>query len=671
MSMTYGVHGRVLKVDLSSGTHEVLEVETDVYRQFLGGYGLGAWLMWHHYPAGVDPLRPEACFALVSGLLTGTHTPFSGRTQIVGKSPLTGSWADSNSGGSVAMHLREAGFEALIVTGRAPEPSVLVVRDDEVIIAPAGELWGREIPETFDHLKEEYGGKSEVGVSAIGPAGERQARIAAVLNDRYHAFGRQGFGAIYGSKNLKAVVIGGTGKVPIHDRERFDVLCQKVNRTYKSDLSRFMRFMVWTTKTKLWFGWVYRLLTRLGIKADLPQATFRQAFSDRGTTLGLALSTENGDAPVRNWAGVGTRDFPLRRALKIDGEAVHKTVTKKLSCGSCPAPCKGIVGIKKRGLSDVRRPDYETLAGFGANLLNDDLGIVTACHDACNRYGFDALSSAATLGWVCEAVEKGALTAADLDGIDMRWGDGEAALALTIKIGTGEGCGAWLQHGVAAAAAHVGKGSDAYAVHVHGQEPAWHDPRFTPMMGINYIADPSPGRHTSGSGSWQETFNTGFPLPKAGLPKDELTVSWKSHDGKGQTQAHYSNAHQVLNGLGLCMFTGLTGNVPWRDLLDAVTGWGMSEADLLESGERIQMLRQAFNVREGLKPADFKPHPRMMGQGDGKLDAGPLRDIEVPLLELREAYFAAMDWDPETGRPSRSRAAALGLEDLLAPVLAE
>ncbi|MEM9073200.1 MAG: aldehyde ferredoxin oxidoreductase family protein [Myxococcota bacterium] len=667
----FGTHGRVLIVDLTDKTRTVEDVDEDIYKKFLGGYGLGAYLMWKHFPPGADPSSPDACFAICSGLLTGTRTPFSGRIQICGKSPLTGSWADSNSGGSVASHLREAGFDALVVKGRAAEPSILVVRDDEILVEPAGDLWGQEIPETFTALKEKFGGRSEVGVSAIGPAGEMQSKIASVMNDRYHAFGRQGFGAVYGSKNLKAIVVQGTKKVPIKDPKTFQTITKAIQKQYKKDLSLFMRFLVWFTTPKSWLGWLYRLFVRLGMKIEAPQAAMRQLWSDRGTTGAVALSIENGDSPIKNWKGVASKEFPLAsKSMKLDGGEVDKMITKKLSCGDCPAPCKGIVRSKKRGLSDVRRPDYETICGFGANILNDDLDLVTACHDACNRYGFDAVSSSQTLGWVCEAMDEGMLTAADLDGIDMRWGDGEAAFELTVKMGTGEGCGEWLRHGVAHAAAHVGKGSEAFAVHVHGQEPAYHDPRFTPLMGVSYIADPTPGRHTSGSASWQETFGVDFPLPEAAGPK-ETKVKWRSDDGKGVAQAHFSNAHQVMNGLGLCMFTSLTGGLPWTDLVEAVTGWGLSQKDLLESGERIQCLRAAFNWREGLKPDDFAPHPRMMGEGDGLLAEGPLRGIHVPLLRLRRDYHDAMNWDPESGFVKRSRAQHLGIDGLLDGFLAE
>jgi aldehyde:ferredoxin oxidoreductase len=327
-------------------------------------------------------------------------------------------------------------------------------------------------------------------------------------------------------------------------------------------------------------------------------------------------------------------------------------------------PCKGIVKVKSRGLSDVRRPDYETIVGFGANLLNDDIELVTACHDACNRLGIDAVSSSMTLGWVCEAVEKGLLTAADLDGIDMRWGNGESALALTIKMGTGDGCGAWLGQGVKRAAEHAGKGTGEFAVHVHGGEPAYHDSRFTSLMGVTYIADPTPGRHTAGSASWNETFGVGFSLPKAADKKDWNT-KWKSDEGKGRSQALYSNAHQAMNGLGLCMFTMLTGSLPWTELVNAATGWNVTDADLLRCGERIQNLRAAFNRREGIKPADFAPHPRMLGEGDGNLPAGPLKGIKVALPMLKDDYYTAMHWNKETGNVTRAHATELGMADLL------
>ncbi len=660
-----GFHGKVLFVDLAAQTSRVEHVDASVYRSYLGGYGLGAWLMWKHFPPGTDPLAPAACFAICSGMLTGHHTPFSGRIQIVGKSPLTQGWADSNSGGSVCIHLRKAGYDAVVVTGKAAQPTLLVIRDSEVTFEPAGELWGQEVPETFDAIKSKFGSKREVGVSAIGPAGEKMQRIASVMNDRYHAFGRQGFGAIYGSKNLKAIVVAGTGTVPAARPDVLKAIGKRISDEYQRDVSFFHRIFAWFIKAKSWMGFIYRTSAKNRQKVGSPQAAMRRAFSKHGTTLAVALSVENGDGPIKNWKGVGSRDFPIgKKGLKIDGAALDPYLTKKLSCGDCPMPCKGIVKVKSRGLTDVRRPDYETLVGFGANILNDDIELVAACHDACNRYGIDAVSSSATIAWVCEAVERGDLTAADLDGIDMRWGNGEGALALTIKMGSGEGCGAWLGNGVKRASEHVGKGTSAYAVHVHGGEPAYHDPRFTSLMGVTYIADPTPGRHTAGGASWNETFGTKLSLP-GGADKKDWNVSWKKHEGKGKAQAIHSNAHQAMNGLGLCMFTMLTGSLPFTELLNAATGWDYTDADLIKCGERIQNLRAAFNRREGIKPADYAPHPRMMGEGDGNLDAGPLKGVRVPLPMLKDDYYQSMQWNKTTGNISRAHADELGMAELL------
>jgi aldehyde:ferredoxin oxidoreductase len=312
----------------------------------------------------------------------------------------------------------------------------------------------------------------------------------------------------------------------------------------------------------------------------------------------------------------------------------------------------------------VRRPDYETIVGFGAGILNDNLETVTACHDACNRFGIDAVSSSATLAWVCECVEEGILGAQDLDGVDMRWGNGEGALALTVAMGKNEGAGRWLRHGVKHASEHVGKGSERFAVHVGGQEPAYHDPRFTSLMGVTYISDPTPGRHTAGSASWNETFGVKFPLPSV-AGASESNVQWKGTAGKGRAQALHSNAHQIMNGLGLCMFTSLTGGLPWLELTNALTGWGLTDEDLIACGERIQNLRSAFNRREGIRPGDMKAHPRMLGEGDGLLTRGPLRGIRVPLYELRDDYLRNMQWNPESGLLSKSRADELGIRDLL------
>jgi aldehyde:ferredoxin oxidoreductase len=325
--------GKVLFVDLTEQRHWVEDVDESVYRAYLGGYGLGAWLMWKHFPAGADPLSPQACFALSSGLLTGLKTPFSGRIQIVGKSPLTGTWADSNSGGSVCSHLRLAGYDALVVRGKAAAPT-LIIRDG-ASRSIAAEYWA-EIPETFDALKKKFGGKRDVGVSAIGPAGEKQMRIASVMNDRYHAFGRQGFGAIYGAKNLKAIVVAGTGEVPIAQPAEFKAVCKRITDEYKRDLGWFMRLMSYFLKPKGWLGWMYRRARW----AKMRHRRIDAACVLRGTAAAVALSSKTA---MRRSERRGVRASSGREGdedRRRRGRQIHhqEALVRRL-----PMPCKGIV----------------------------------------------------------------------------------------------------------------------------------------------------------------------------------------------------------------------------------------------------------------------------------------------------------------------------------------
>ena len=256
------------------------------------------------------------------------------------------------------------------------------------------------------------------------------------------------------------------------------------------------------------------------------------------------------------------------------------------------------------------------------------------------------------------------MTPEDLDGIDMSWGNGEAALELTIKMGEGDGCGEWLGHGVARASEHFGKGTDEYAVHVHGQEPAYHDPRFSSLMGVTYIADPTPGRHTAGSASWNETFGVGFALQNA-VSKKETTVKWKGTEGKGLAQAHHSNSHQVMNGLGLCMFTALTGTLPWLDLVNALTGWDFTEKDLMALRRAHPESSRCIQPPRGNQARRLQAPSAHDGPGRRQLAQRPARGVQVPLHDLRRDYFDSMSWDSKSGHLSQARAEKLGIHDLL------
>jgi len=670
---TGGVAGKLLWVDLSEKRSWEEVVPPEVSRAFLGGYGLGAWALYRNLEPGTDPLSADNIFGIVAGTLTGYGTPFSGRSQIVSRSPLTGTWADSNSGGAIAGQLKRCGYDGLFVRGCAEQPTALIIRDGKVSFEDATDLWGLTTFEATDRLAERLD-REKTGFSVIGPAGEKQSLIAAVINDRYHAWGRQGFGAILGSKKLKAIAVQGSGQVPLAHPAAFKALCEEINLPYREAHSLLVRFMAYVMKTNRFMGFLYRMITKLGLKLPVGgnQAPMIRTWRKMGTTSAVSVSTENGDAPVKNWTGAGSKDFPLStKAYKVSDEAVQRYLDRSLSCGDCPLVCKGVVSVKNGNYKtdQVRRPDYETLCGFGANMLNDNLESVVMCHHICNNYGMDAVSAAATLGMVAELYEKGVLTIDDLDGIDLKWGNAEAIVEMTRRMATREGCGDLFADGCAKAAERLG--SDAAreaAVHVHGQEPAYHDPKFSMSMGTGYVSDPTPGRHTTGNASWNESFGMKLPLPDAKPATIEAaTVGLRSYEGKGEAQRIWSNHHQALNGSGLCMFSLLTGGLPYSRLINAATGWDMTDDEFLEAGERIQNMRHAFNVREGIKPADFKAHPRMTGEVP--LKHGPLAGVKVDQQKLKDMYFDAMDWDRKSGRVSADRAKALGIDETLADLV--
>jgi aldehyde:ferredoxin oxidoreductase len=660
----YGVAGKILWVDLSRGEHWTETIPDQTYRQFLGGYGLGVRVLYEKMPAGADPLGPDNVLSIVAGIMTGVETPFSGRTQTCAKSPLTGTWADSNSGGLLGSKLKKAGYDGIFIRGKSEKPVYVFVEDDRVEIRDASQLWGKDTYDTYDALMKEIGGRGRPSLACIGPAGERGQLISCVIIDRYHAWGRQGFGAVWGSKNLKAVVARGTNAISVAHPDRFRKLCRDINEPFYAQKSLRVRLAAASISLIPYLAWLNRLLTRLGIKLKVDMKGMLKTWHEQGTAAAVSMSVENGDAPVKNWSGVGSVDFPLAtKSWKISDREVVKLRDEYLTCGDCPLVCKGIVSVKQGpyAVSRVRRPDYETLCGFGASLLNENLESIVAAHNICNQYGLDAVSTPATIAFAAELLEKGIITREQIDGLDLRWGNTAAIVEATRKMAAMEGnFGKLFGNGIKRASELV-PGSEPYAVHVRGQELPYHDPKFSPSMGTNYLADPTPGRHTTGTLSWNETFNLQFPYQSVKLPK----YGWRSYEGKGEGQRWWSNAHQVMNGMGICLFSSLVGGIPYVELTNAITGWGVDEQELLRTGERIQTLRHQFNTREGIKPADIKPHPRMIGLGDTKLARGPLAGIEVDQGRLVRDYYRAMGWDYETGAVKREKLEELGLTPLV------
>ncbi len=614
--MPGGYMGKILFVDLSKGEIKEEALEEKLCRDFIGGYGIGARIIYTRQRGGADPLGPENILGFATGPLTGVPGFFGSRYVVMGKSPLTGTWGDANSGGGFGPYLKFAGYDAIFFTGISPKPVYLSIKDGKAELRDAAHLWGRDTNETEDLLKSELG--EEVRVACIGPAGEKLYLISCIIHDKGRAAGRSGLGAVMGSKKLKAVAVIGAKEIPLHDKEK----AAKVSEEYREKVT----------------GMFVGLLKQFG------------------TAGSTALSAHSGDSPVRNWGGVGILDFP--NATAISDQNVLNLVDEKYGCWECPISCGALMraGKEYQYEAGVHRPEYETLCAFGTLCLNDNLESIIKANDICNRYGLDTISTGATIAFAIECYENGLITEKDTEGIELSWADHEAIVAITEKLAKREGFGSILADGVKIAAERIGKGADKYAIHVHGQELPMHDPRFAPSFAGTYQSDPTPARHTQGGLAFVEMglLPPGIELP----PLDKY-----SYSGKGQLEAMFKNNLHLLNATGMCFFGSMA--LPPDALptfLSVVTGWELSQLDMLTIGERIATIRQAFNVREGLKPSNFKLRGRPIGAPP--LEEGPVAKVTVDADTLRAEYFKAMDWDPETGKPSKKKLEELGLDDI-------
>jgi aldehyde:ferredoxin oxidoreductase len=609
--MAHGFMGKMLWVDLSKKQIKEEALDEKMGRDFLGGYGLGARILFNRQKAGVDPMGPDAIFGLVTGCLTGTDAMGGSRYVVVGKSPRTGGWGDANSGGNVGPYLKFAGYDAVFFTGKSDKPVYLLIDNGKAEIKDAAALWGKDTFDTQDILREAHG--KDLEVACIGPAGEKLSLIAAVMNNKGRAAGRSGLGAVMGSKKLKAIAVKGNMKVPVADEVA----------------SKEMR--------------------KKQVAGKNPRSNFIGEF---GTAALFNMSAESDDAPCKNWDGVAVIDFPKYK--DISAEPVKAQQERKYGCWHCPIACGGIMKPSTGEYvydEHAHKPEYETLAMFGSNLLNNDLKSIIKLNDICNRYGMDTISAGACVAFAMECYEKGLITKKDTDGIEMKWGDPKAIIALTEKIGKREGFGAVIADGVKAAAQRVGKGSEKYAIHVGGEEYPAHDSRGGLNFAIGYGANPTPGRHTQGGEG---------PLPAGALPQYDRA----SLKGRGQPHKEGVAITQAYNAAGVCMIVIGDAYNHIDELIEAfrnITGWDITRDELIKTGARIETMKQAFNAREGVN-TPWTHHDRMLGRPPKKV--GPRAGATLDPVELSKEYYEAMGWDVKTGKPSKKALIDLGLEDV-------
>jgi aldehyde:ferredoxin oxidoreductase len=606
------INGKILNVDLSAGAIEPESLPEEMYRRYIGGYGLGARLLFDRIPHGADALGPDNVLGLMPGLLTGTPL-FGIRFQAVGKSPKTGGWGDANCGGDFGPFLKHAGWDGLLFKGASQQPVYLLIEDDKAEIRDASDLWGLDAINTEEQLKERHG--KQASIACIGPAGEKLSYMAGICNERGRLAARSGLGAVMGSKKLKAVVALTSRKLLAGDDK--DV----------------------------------RALVRTSLDEFGPAATFFRTFGTTGITGTSAMS---GDSPVKNWGGVGTVDFP--QSQELAGVKFNEKMEKAYGCWHCPLAC----GAESKESDSANYPypkhthraEYETACSFGTLSLNADIDSLQHANHLCNAYGLDTISAGSTIAFAIECYENGLIGSEDTGGLELTWGNHEAIIEMLHRIGKREGIGDLFGDGIRKAAEKLGPKAEPFAMEVGGEELPMHEARLEPEYFATYKLDPTPARHTLYHG----TGRGGWAIPPAVGNRTQAT-------GRGEHHKAAAEYLHIVNSVGTCMFITFVGpNERIPEWINSVTGWDTSHAELRRTGERIANLRMAFQVREGDNPAQRRVPARMVGSPP--LEAGPHKDFTLDGDTMQREFLAACDWDQQTCMPSRAKLEELGLEDV-------
>ena len=631
--------GKILMVDLSDQTMIPESVPDCVYEDYLSGMGLGAYILYNRMPAGADPLGPENILGFCSGFLTGTGSLFSGRWTLVGKSPLTGTWGDANCGGTFSPAIKHSGYDAIFFKGISPGPVYLYIKNGKATLKDAADLWGRDAIETEEILKQQYGAKAAVAV--IGPSGEKLSLISGVCSDKGRIAARSGLGAVMGVKKLKAVVLDGVYRISAADpvaMKRLSRQCLKwVN--FPLPLPGGMMASV---------GTLLRVSPLVFPQDGLLYTSILRKWGTGGMNQ---TSIEWGDAPLKNWDG-SNRDFPMKKSRTLNPDLIKKTEIVKYHCYSCPLGCGGICSSKGKQ-AHVHKPEYESILALSGLCMNEDLDSVYYLNDLLNRAGMDTISAGATASFAVECYEKGILTREDTDGLELTWGNTEAIVTLIKKMIKREGIGDLLADGTKAAAKKIGKGAIEFAIQAGGQEPAMHDGRNDPGFNVHYCLEPTPGRHTLGAHLYYEMFQLwkrvkGLPKPSPLYTKGS---KYKVNREKAQAAAACSKFMSLANGAGMCMFGLFIGakRVPTFDWLNAASGWKLAPEEYMTIGERIQTLKQAFNIKHGIEPKDNVISSRALGKPPQKEGANKGRFVDVE--KLAPDYWEQFGWNRNSGKP--------------------
>jgi len=612
-----GNTGKIINVDLDKGSIETELLPEEYYTGYIGGSGLAAKLFWERGSFSADPLSPEAMLIFMNGPFAGLKLSGASRNSVAGRSPLTGNWGDSSCGGYFAPELRYAGYDGIIIKGKAEKPSMLLIEDEKIHILPAPEYWGKGTDEANRAIKEKYGKNYRTLI--IGPAGENLVKYAIILNEGHHAFGRAGFGAVMGSKNLKAIVVKASAKImKLADPEKYEELRAELNPKIKEALAS-------------------------------------DVMRENGTAANLEGGVVSGDVPIRNY----TSNYWEEMGQELNGGVLtEKYLTKRRACAYCSIACKRVVEVKEGpfAIPEGPGPEYETIAALGSLIGSMDLAAACKAGRVCNDLGIDTISAGGTIAWAMEAFERGDITEKDTGGIKLLWGDMETVIEKILPvIAAREGAfGMLLAEGSLSAAVKTGKDTINYTAQCKGLEVPMHDPRGGGHgLALAYAVSPRGACHVASPMLFLEMGACFYP--EIGF---EYELEPMTDKDKAETAVIAVALGALENSACFCQFADREIAIPeWVGLFNSVAGYNWDVQDMMMAGTRVFYLKRLINYLFGRTAKDDALTLRMLEPArDGEPEG-----VVINFEGMKNKFYELMDMDPVKGIPSFKKLVEYGM----------
>jgi len=619
-----GYMGKQLRISLDNKKYKIEKIDTQTLKDYLGGVGYSAKILYEELEKGIDPLSPDNKIIFATGPLTSYRVPGGGSIEICFKSPLTKAWGEARCGGNFGPDMKKAGYDFLIIEDKATEPVYLFIDDNRIEFKDASHLLGKMVSEKTRMMREELN-NNDISIMCIGIAGENLVNIATVMFEG-RAAGRCGGGAVMGSKNLIAIAVKGSGKIEPKNPDDYNIALKEIRNVVKN-------------------------------------SEIAKGFREFGTMGDMAGNDAAGDWPTKNWQannwGKGEELFDYYNR--------HNFINNKMCYKGCPIACGRIASVKEGKFKTPQHDgaEYESLSAFTAFVFNEDMDAAVHSSYLCDEYGIDTISAGGIIAFAMECYENGLISKKDTEGLDLSWGNADLLPILVKKISKREGIGDILADGVLKAAKKIGKGAEKFAIHCKGLEGPAHDSRSGKALAVTYGTANRGMCHIHPlEGMAYDSGKFDFGMIPYGVPDPNKIDRW-DEKGKGKTVKILQDGLIMPDVLGVCkffMYAGITLD-QYAKLLSSLTGWNLKGKDLLRIGERTNNLQRLFNTREGFSKKDdsipdrAKQRPLFGAYKDE--DRCIVKDYEGMLKE----YYEARGWNTETGIPIKEKLLELGLDE--------